>query len=189
MREDTRTGECCRGWDSPPSQPSPLKGEGVYRGQRGWVPACANRTYGGVLSGMGFTPIPTFPPCKGEGVYREQRGWVPACARTTRTGECCRGWDSPPSQPSLLKGEGVYRGQRGWVPACAKDYKMGPRMREDNGIVRAGSVGWAPHAEGKRVVQRRTALGPRMREDNGRGMGGCRADACLKLGMGVESQR
>ncbi len=32
-------------------------------------------------------------------------------------------------------------------------------------------------------------MGPRMREDNGRGMGGCRADACLKLGMGVESQR
>ena len=32
-------------------------------------------------------------------------------------------------------------------------------------------------------------MGPRMREDNGRGMGGCRADACLNLGMGVESQR
>ena len=113
MREDTRTGECCRGWDSPPSQPSLLKGEGVYRGQRGWVPACARTgdtppsqpspLYGGVLSGMGFTPIPTFPPEGGRGLQGTAR-MGPRMREDTRTGECCRGWDSPPSQPSPPEG-------------------------------------------------------------------------------------
>ena len=84
MREDTRTGECCRGWDSPPSQPSPLKGEGVYRGREDGSPHARGHTYGGVLSGMGFTPIPTFPPEGGRGL-QGTRGWVPACARTTVT--------------------------------------------------------------------------------------------------------
>ena len=122
--------------------------------------------------------------------------------RTARTGECCRGWDSPPSQPSPLKGEGVYRGQRGWVPACARTHvrgsvvgdgihphpnllqgtaRMGPRMREGMGFTPIPTF----PPEGGRGLR----MGPRMREDNGRGMGGCRADACLKLGMGVESQR
>ena len=124
MREDTRTGECCRGWDSPPSQPSLLKGEGVYRGQRGWVPACANRTYGGVLSGMGFTPIPTFPPEGGRGL-QGTAGMGPRMREPHVRGSVVGDGIHPHPNLPPLKGEGVYRGQRGWVPACARTHVRG----------------------------------------------------------------
>ena len=102
---------------SPPSQPSPVKGEGtVSQGQRdmqlGWggdftpIPTfpreggrdCIARATGyATWLGRGFHPHPNLPPSRGKGLHRKGNGVCNLVGAGI----------SPPSQPSLVKGEGA----------------------------------------------------------------------------------